>query len=99
MFKELTGESAVIRKGGVYRTCDLYSYRGHLFAKFGSGFVRLNADGGSSVDGLQLDLLAYEGLLFKDKFGRLSVEAGEGYIALQAQADGTITPLQLEAPK
>ena len=99
MFKHLVGESAVIRKAGVYRTCDLYEYRGQLFAKMGAGFVRLNADGGSSVDGLALDLLAYDGPLYKDRFGRLCVATGEGYVALQSNLDGSITPLQLEEIK
>lgn len=99
MFVQIPGQSAVVRKGGVFRTCDLYSYRGHLFAKFGSGYVRLNADGASSLDGLQIDLLAYEGPLFRDKFGRLAVQQEPGYVALQANPDGTIEPLKLEGPK
>lgn len=99
MFTQLIGQSAVVRKGGVYKPCDIYEYRGQLFAKFGGGFVRLNADGKSSVEGCTLDLLAYEGPLFKDKFGRLCVKPGDGYVALEAQPDGTIAPLQLEAPK
>jgi len=99
MFKQVVGQSAVVRKGGVYRTCDLYEYKGQLFAKHGNGYVRLNADGGSSVDGLALDLLAYEGPLFADKFGRLCVVAGEGFKALTANPDGTIAPLLLEGPK
>lgn len=94
MFKQLVGESAVVRKGGVYKTCDLYTFRGNLFVKYGAGFVRLNADGGSSLDGLSIDLLAYEGPLFKDKFGRLTVEPSEGYVALSAQTDGTLKAIE-----
>ena len=94
MFKQLTGETADVRKGGIYRTCDLYEWRGVLFAKFGGGFVRLHADGRASVDGLFLEQLAYEGPLFKDRFGRLTVEPGEGYTALQAQPDGQILALE-----
>ena len=96
MFKQIVGQSAVVRKGGVFRTCDLYSYRGQLFAKFGAGFVRLNADGGSSLDGLAMDLLVYDGPLFKDRFGRLCVEPIEGTKPLQVTPDGTI--LVIEAP-
>jgi hypothetical protein len=95
MFKQIQGQSAVVKNRGVYRTCDLYEFRGQLFVKFGSGFVRLNANGSSSVDGLSLDLLAYEGPLFQDKFGRLAVQQGDGFKALQAQADGSL--LQLES--
>lgn len=98
MFRELTGDTAVVRKGGVYRTCPLYEWRGVLFAKFGAGFVRLHADGRASLDGLFLGQLAYEGPLFKDRFGRLTVEKGDGYEALTANPDGTLIPLALEAP-
>lgn len=99
MFTELVGQSAVVRKGGVFKPCPLYEYRGMLFVKFGGGFVRLSATGKSSVEGLALDLLAYEGPLYADRFDRLSVVDGEGYTALQALADGTIQPLALKAPK
>ena len=99
MFKQIVGQSAVVRKRGVYRTCDLYEYNGQLFVNFAGGYVRLNADGGSSLDGLALDLLAYEGPLFKDPFGRLAVKQKDGYKALVANPDGTITPLMLEGPK
>ncbi len=51
------------------------------------------------MDNLALDLLAYEGPLFQDKFGRLCVQAGEGFKALTANPDGTIAPMMLEAPK
>jgi hypothetical protein len=98
MFKQLVGETAVIRTRGMYKTCNLYSYNSQLFAKVGSGFIRLNADGSSSVDGTNLDLLAYSGPLFKDKFGRLCVEPGKDFTQLEAKPDGTILPL-LEAPK
>ncbi len=99
MFKHLPGESAVVRKGGIFRTCDLYEYRGALFVKYGSGFVRLNADGGARLDGLSIDMLAYDKPLFKDRFGRLCVNDEGGYTAVQANPDGTIVPLKLEGPK
>ena len=97
MFTQLTGQSAVVKRNGMFKHCDLYSYKGQLFVKYGQGFVRLNADGKSSVEGVSLDLLAYEGPLFKNKFGHLGIVQGEGHIALEAQADGTI--LMLEGPK
>lgn len=99
MFTELVGQSAVVRKGGVFKACPLYEYKGMLFVKFGGGFVRLNNNGKSSVEGLTLDHLAYEGPLYADRFDRLSVAAGEGYTPLEALADGTLQPLALEAPK
>lgn len=99
MFKQLVGQSAVVRSRGVYKTCDLYEFRGQMFVKYGGGFVRLNSNGSSSVGNLALDLLAYDGPLFQDKFGRLCVQAGEGFKALTANPDGTIAPMMLEAPK
>jgi hypothetical protein len=61
MFTKLEGDSAIVRKGGVFKPCDLYEWRGHLFAKFGGGFVRLQADGKASVEGVMLEQLTYEG--------------------------------------
>lgn len=99
MFKQLVGQSAVVRRRGVFLPCDLYEYRGMMFAKVGSGFIRLTAKGDTSQVGTEVDMLAYDGPLFSDKFGRLAVADGGGYTALIAQPDGTITPLQLEGPK
>jgi len=98
MFKHLTGDTAIVRKNGVFRTCDLYSYKGQLFVKYGAGFIRLNSDGGSSVDTVQLDMLVYDGPLYKDRFGRLCVEPSEGLIALQVNVEGLITTLSIEGP-
>lgn len=99
MFRHLVGQTAVIRKKGVFKTCDLYEYKGMMFAAFGGGFVRLNENGTSSVDHVELDNLSYDGELYRDRLGRLAVVNGEGYKRLTALPDGTIAPLQLEAPK
>jgi hypothetical protein len=97
MFKHLVGQTAVMRKKGVFKTCDLYEYKGMMFAAFGGGFVRLNANGTSSLDHLELDLLAYDGPLYRDKLGRLAVQKVDGYIALEVSPEGAV--LQLEAAK
>lgn len=99
MFKKLEGDTVVLQKGGVFKVCDLYAYRGYLFANYAGGYIRLTADGHASVPGVSVDMLAYEGPLYKDRFGRLAVSAGEGYTALQSNPDGTITPLKIEGPK
>lgn len=65
-----------------------------MFAKLGSGYIRLNADGSSSVDGVAIDLLAYDGPLFKDKFGRLCVKGEAGFTPLTATPDGDILLLK-----
>lgn len=99
MFKHLVGQTAVVRKKGVFKTCDLYEYKGMMFAAFGGGFVRLNANGTSSLDHVELDHLSYDGDLYRDRLGRLAVQKGEGYVALEVTPDGAMAPLQLEAPK
>jgi hypothetical protein len=100
MFKHLVGQTAVMRKKGVFKTCDLYEYKGMMFAAFGGGFVRLNANGTSSLDHFELDLLAYDGPLYRDRLGRLAVQFVEGYTQLKVTAEGIVAaPLQLGSAK
>ena len=82
MFKKLEGDTAMLRQGGVYRPCELYSWNGGLFAKMGSGYIRLRQDGTTTKDGVSLEHMEIEGDLFADKFGRLATERREGYTAL-----------------
>ncbi len=99
MFNKIDGASAVVKRGGVYKTCDLYEYKGQLFVQWGGGYARLNLNGSSSVDKLNVDLLAYDGPLFANKFEQLAVRNDGGFRALSANPDGSITPLQIEGPK
>ena len=95
-FQALEGETAIIVQGGVYKQCDLYTWDGKLFAKTAGGYVRLKADGSTSKDHLRLEHLEYDGPLFRDRFGRLTVADGDGYVQMIAQSDGRIEPLALE---
>lgn len=76
MFKHLPGDTAVLLAKGRFRQCDVYTFQDQLFAKVGSSFVRLNADGSTSDPGQRILSLAYEGPLYADKFHRLCVEDG-----------------------
>lgn len=41
LFTAIPDELVVLRQGGVYRQVPLFEYGGHVYAKFGSGFVGL----------------------------------------------------------
>lgn len=70
-FKQVEGEAAILVNNGVFSQVDLYSRDGYLFAKHGSGFVRLYADGSTSKAKLRLDFMSYGGHLCRDSLGRL----------------------------
>lgn len=61
LFHVIDGAQAVLHSKGVYRQAALYRREDRIYAKWGSGFVRLGADRGTSVpsvswyaiDGLQ----------------------------------------------
>lgn len=60
-FKQVEGEAAILVNNGVFSQVDLYSRDGYLYAKHGSGFVRLYADGSTSKAKLRLDFMSYGG--------------------------------------
>lgn len=62
-FKEVEGEAAVLVIGGVYSQVPLYTRDGYLYAKYGSGFVRLMADGATTKAKLRLDFMSFDGAL------------------------------------
>lgn len=86
-FRELVGDTAVLYKSGTFSVCQLYDYRGWLFAGFGSKYVRLNANGTTSVDKLFVDSYIVSVSLYVDKLGRLATVAG----ANQLLSDGVFT--------
>jgi hypothetical protein len=82
--KPIEGESAMLVEKGVYKPADLYEMDDYLFAKVGSGFVRLDANGGTSKPSAKLHKLMYEGPLYKDQLGRLCVSPGAKRAALES---------------
>lgn len=71
LFKQLEGQVAVIVENGVYRVADLYVRGGYLYAKNGSGFVRLYDDGATTKTSCRIDTIHLDGALRRDTFGRL----------------------------
>lgn len=92
-FRELEGDSALLLSKGVFRQVPLYERGGVVFAKWGSGFVRLTQTGGTSSSAVQFTELIYEGPLFADAFGRLAFEPGEGRKPLTLQPGALPRPL------
>ena len=87
MFQLLEGESCVLRAKGVYKEAKLaVRNNGELYASFGGGFIRLNADGTTSVgSAATLDTLSIKGDLYTEKFGRLAIGPAPGRKALDAE--------------
>lgn len=96
-FQQIEGEAAVIVERGVYRQVDVYQRDGYLYAKFGSGFVRLYADGSTTKAHCRLDTLSFEGALYKDALGRLCGSPMAGAKKLDAPAHQRL--LGLAAPE
>lgn len=82
-FQQVEGEAAVLVENGVYRQCDLYARDGYLYAKVGSGFVRLMADGATTKAKCRLDHLSWTGELRRDTLGRLCTVDVSGAKALE----------------
>lgn len=70
-FKQIEGEAAILVSNGVYLQVDLYSRAGYLYAKYGTGFVRLMRDGSTTKAKLRLDTMTWTGSLCADSLGRL----------------------------
>ncbi len=70
-FQEVEAEAAVLVDRGLYKQVPLYTRNHQLFAKLGSGFIRLMADGSTSRGVIRLDYLSWDGVLCRDKLGRL----------------------------
>lgn len=99
MFQIIEGEVAVVRQGGVYKEVPLATRNnGELYVKMNGGFVRLYADGSTSLGSkVSLDTLALDAPLHKDKFGKLCVapdkdrkpvESAPSYLALEHTEKG-----------
>jgi hypothetical protein len=73
-FKQCEGQAAVVIHNGVYRQCDVYTRDGYLYAKVGTGFVRIMQDGSTTKSKMRLDFLTWDGPLMHDGLGRLCTE-------------------------
>lgn len=90
MFSRLEGDTAILVHRGVYRSADLFSWDGKLFAQVAGGYVRLRADGSTTKDGVRLEHMEFEGPLYADRFGRLTVQGGEGRKPVALTAEGVL---------
>ena len=70
-FKQVEGEAAVLVTRGVYTQVDLYERNGYLYAKSGTGFVRLFYDGSTTKAKTRIDALSWRGRIARDALGRL----------------------------
>lgn len=83
MFQEVEGENAILVSNGIYRQCNLYKRDESLYAKIGTGFVRLYADGSTSQAKTRLEALAYGGPVYADRLGRLTTSPTDTPIRIE----------------
>lgn len=90
-FQQIEGEAAVLVHKGVYKQVPIYKRDGYLYAKVGSGFVRLMADGSTSGLGLRLEFMSWgPEPLCRDKFGRLCTHDRIDAISLPGEVSNRI---------
>lgn len=77
-FQKIDSHAAIIVENGVYRQVDVYRRGNRLFAKVGSGFIRLMADGSTTKAKARLDAISIEKPLYKSRMGHLLLVAEEG---------------------
>lgn len=70
-FKHIEGEAAIIVENGVYKQVDLYVRDDYLYVKGSGGFIRLMADGSTTKPKTRLDMISFDGPLYRDHLGRL----------------------------
>lgn len=71
MFKIIDGDTAVLEQGGTWKVVDLYEFKDCLFAKYGSGFIRLNMNKSTSKGGVNIKDIFTNAKLFVDRHGRI----------------------------
>ena len=81
------GQVAIIVKGGIYQQTPLYTRNGYLFAKVGSGFVRLASNGSTSQASTRIDSLVFDGHLCQDALGRLCDASVSGARSIEKNAE------------
>lgn len=94
MFKQLEGDTAVIKHGGIYKKADLYEWKGDLFLSFGGGYIRVYADGKTTKDGVFVEHMETDAPLYKDRFGRISFDSRDGYKPLMLNDNGELLAIE-----
>lgn len=97
MFVELTGDQVLLRTKGVSTVHDLYEMDGELYARVGSGYVRLKSNGSTSKDGQKMVKLVTNRPLWADQFERLVLRQDAApktkRLELNTEASGDNAPL------
>lgn len=73
LFQIVETEQAIVSENGTYKQADLYQRDGLLYAKIGSGYVRLYADGTTTKPKVRLDFLTGPIDVARDVCGRLCI--------------------------
>jgi hypothetical protein len=87
-FRELEGDMAILIRKGVLYQCPLYVHGECIYARWGTGFVRLSENGGTSSPALRMVSLITDLATGTDKMGRLTLAPEAlAQIALHAPTD------------
>lgn len=74
-FAEIDGAFCVLFNNGVLRQAKIYSRKGELFARWGSGFISLYTNGATSKGSIQCRGINCMGHIWKHgKHGRLELQ-------------------------
>lgn len=77
-FSIITGASALVHSGGVYRQSDLYARGSAVYAKYGAGFIKLSTGGATSAPKVRwADFVAGETAIITEKPGSAPQYEGE----------------------
>jgi len=77
MFKQIEDAEALIVTAGIYKPTQVFEGPGGgLFVRANGGFARIKENGSTSNDRIKLDNLLYEGVLYRDQWGRLCAQGG-----------------------
>lgn len=60
LFSIVDGEVAILVENGVYKQVPIYTRNGYIFAKNGSGYVQLYANGSTSKPKCRLDTMTWD---------------------------------------
>lgn len=72
VFTRIPDTLAVLRKGGVYRQCEVYAFDGFVFAKSSGGYVKLRIS--ETSNGMLVERVISSRVFRADKLGYLLSE-------------------------
>lgn len=72
-FRQIAGAQAVISAAGVMKPCGVFEFNNGLYAAAYGGYIRLYENGSTSHKNAYCHALHYDGPLWSDHFGRLTI--------------------------